>query len=89
MFEPLLLGEVGSLSKSLQIPPAILGFRVQMVFRKVGPDNVHSGGGVMAIRAEPSKQNYTVKSVENVVLGSDVQARIFTLAPGEVWTPQN
>ena len=55
-----------------------------MVFGKVGPDNVHSGGGVMAISAEPSKQNYTVKSVENVVLGADVQARIFTLAPGEV-----
>ena len=55
-----------------------------MVIGKVGSDNVHSGGGVMAISAEPSKQNYTVKSVENVVLGADVQARIFTLAPGEV-----
>ena len=26
---------------------------------------------------------YTVKSVEPVAVGSDVQARIFTLAPGE------
>lgn len=26
---------------------------------------------------------YTVKSVEPVAIGSDVQARIFTLAPGE------
>ena len=26
---------------------------------------------------------YTVKSVESVAVGSDVQARIFTLAPGE------
>ena len=29
------------------------------------------------------RQNYTVKRVETVVKGSDVQARIFTLAPGE------
>ena len=27
---------------------------------------------------------YTVKSVEPVAIGSDVQARLFTLAPGEV-----
>lgn len=26
---------------------------------------------------------YTVKSVEPVAIGSDVQARVFTLAPGE------
>jgi quercetin dioxygenase-like cupin family protein len=31
-----------------------------------------------------TKSNYTVKSVETVLAGSDVQARIFTLAPGEV-----
>src|SRR5215210_3531496 len=28
-------------------------------------------------------QNYKVKSIEPVVIGTDVQARIFTLAPGE------
>jgi len=28
-------------------------------------------------------QGYTVKSIEPVALGSDVQARLFTLAPGE------
>jgi len=29
-------------------------------------------------------RGYTVKSIEPVALGSDVQARLFTLAPGEV-----
>ena len=28
--------------------------------------------------------NYTVKNVETVAAGNDVQARLFTLAPGEV-----
>ena len=28
--------------------------------------------------------NYQVKNVEPVVVGSDVQARVFTLAPGDV-----
>src|SRR6266853_1406729 len=28
-------------------------------------------------------QGYTVKSIEPVAIGSDVQARLFTLAPGE------
>jgi quercetin dioxygenase-like cupin family protein len=55
-----------------------------MAFGKIGRDIMHNGGWVMAINAEPSKENYSVKSVENVVLGADVQARIFTLAPGEV-----
>jgi len=27
--------------------------------------------------------NYQVKSIEPVVIGSDVQARLFTLAPGD------
>jgi hypothetical protein len=27
-------------------------------------------------------QGYTVKSIESVAVGSDVQARLFTLAPG-------
>jgi quercetin dioxygenase-like cupin family protein len=31
-----------------------------------------------------TKSNYAVKSVETVVAGGDVQARIFTLAPDEV-----
>jgi quercetin dioxygenase-like cupin family protein len=30
------------------------------------------------------KPNYTVKNIEPVVCGTDVQARIFTLAPGDV-----
>jgi quercetin dioxygenase-like cupin family protein len=30
-----------------------------------------------------TKPNYTVKNIEPVVVGTDVQARIFTLAPGE------
>jgi quercetin dioxygenase-like cupin family protein len=32
---------------------------------------------------EEQRPGYTVKSVEPVAIGSDVQARIFTLAPGE------
>jgi quercetin dioxygenase-like cupin family protein len=31
-----------------------------------------------------NKAGYTVKNVEPVVVGTDVQARIFTLAPGEI-----
>lgn len=30
-----------------------------------------------------TKPNYSVKNIEPVVIGTDVQARIFTLAPGE------
>ena len=37
----------------------------------------------MTARPPEKPQNYTVKRVEPVVKGSDVQARIFTLAPGE------
>ena len=29
-------------------------------------------------------QGYTVKAIEPVAIGSEVQARLFTLAPGEV-----
>jgi quercetin dioxygenase-like cupin family protein len=38
----------------------------------------------MQVNAQQSKANYTVKSVETVVDGADVKARIFTLAPGDV-----
>ena len=38
----------------------------------------------MPASSEKTKPNYTVKSVETVIAGSDVQARIFTLAPGDV-----
>jgi quercetin dioxygenase-like cupin family protein len=31
-----------------------------------------------------AKASYTVKNIKPVVVGTDVQARIFTLAPGEV-----
>jgi len=31
-----------------------------------------------------NKAGYTVKNIEPVIAGTDVQARIFTLAPGEV-----
>jgi quercetin dioxygenase-like cupin family protein len=34
-------------------------------------------------RSTEKPQNYSVKRVEPVLKGSDVQARIFTLAPGE------
>lgn len=33
--------------------------------------------------AGSTKPNYTVKNIEPVVVGTDVQASIFTLAPGE------
>lgn len=33
--------------------------------------------------AGSTKLDYTVKNIEPVVVGTDVQARIFTLAPGE------
>lgn len=33
--------------------------------------------------AMAQSQGYTLKSIEPVTLGSDVQARLFTLAPGE------
>jgi quercetin dioxygenase-like cupin family protein len=46
--------------------------------------DVQSGGKAVPADANRSKTNYTVKSVETVVVGTDVQARIFTLAPGEV-----
>jgi quercetin dioxygenase-like cupin family protein len=31
-----------------------------------------------------TKPNYSVKNIEPVVVGTDVQARVFTLAPGEL-----
>jgi quercetin dioxygenase-like cupin family protein len=33
---------------------------------------------------QTAKARYKVKNIEPVVIGTDVQARIFTLAPGEV-----
>jgi len=33
--------------------------------------------------AASTKPNYSVKNIEPVVIGTDVQARIFTLAPGK------
>jgi quercetin dioxygenase-like cupin family protein len=50
----------------------------------LGPDDVQSGGKRMAANAQPNKANYTVKNIETVLVGTDVQARLFTLAPGEV-----
>ena len=40
---------------------------------------------------QPRKPDYPVKHVETVVAGSDVRARLFTLAPGEVipWHTHN
>ena len=42
--------------------------------------------GVKAVPTDmaPNKAGYKVKNIEPVVIGTDVQARIFTLAPGEV-----
>jgi hypothetical protein len=34
--------------------------------------------------AKEQETNYTVKNVETIAAGKDVQARLFTLAPGEV-----
>jgi quercetin dioxygenase-like cupin family protein len=34
--------------------------------------------------AQPRKPDYTVKKIEAVAVGSDVRARLYTLAPGEV-----
>jgi hypothetical protein len=32
----------------------------------------------------PRKPNYKVKKIEAIAIGTDVQARLFTLAPAEV-----
>jgi quercetin dioxygenase-like cupin family protein len=41
------------------------------------------GRRIMSAPTESAKPNYTVKKVERVVTGTDVEARIFTLASGE------
>ncbi len=38
----------------------------------------------MPTNVQSKAANYIVKSVETVVAGRDIQARIFTLAPGEI-----
>ena len=38
----------------------------------------------MAANVQQSTENYAVKSIETVLEGVDVKARIFTLAPGDV-----
>ena len=38
----------------------------------------------MPTNVQSRKANYIVKGVETVVAGRDIQARIFTLAPGEI-----
>ena len=38
----------------------------------------------MFAKEQQKRTNYTVKNVETVAAGKDVQARVFTLAPGEV-----
>src|SRR6516162_10265439 len=38
----------------------------------------------MFAKEQQKRTNYTVKNVETVAAGKDVQARLFTLAPGEV-----
>jgi mannose-6-phosphate isomerase-like protein (cupin superfamily) len=37
----------------------------------------------MSANTQQSHENYRIKNVETVVAGADVQARVFTLAPGE------
>jgi hypothetical protein len=32
----------------------------------------------------PNKPNYNVKKIEAIAIGTDVQARLFTLAPADV-----
>jgi quercetin dioxygenase-like cupin family protein len=38
----------------------------------------------MIAKEQQKRPDYTVKNVETVAAGKDVQARVFTLAPGEV-----
>ena len=38
----------------------------------------------MPIEDTPKIQNYKVKNIESVIIGSDVQSRVFTLAPADV-----
>ena len=38
----------------------------------------------MFAKEQQKSTNYTVKNVKTVAAGKDVQARLFTLAPGEV-----
>jgi mannose-6-phosphate isomerase-like protein (cupin superfamily) len=38
----------------------------------------------MFTKARQKRANYTVKNVETIAAGKDVQARLFTLAPGEI-----
>jgi mannose-6-phosphate isomerase-like protein (cupin superfamily) len=47
------------------------------------PADVSSGDKAVTAKDKQNRTNYSVKSVETVVDGTDVKARIFTLAPGE------
>src|SRR5580704_10811241 len=38
----------------------------------------------MPANAQPKRASYSLKDVETVMAGKDVQVRLFTLAPGEV-----
>ena len=44
----------------------------------------HTNEATMFTKEQQERTNYTVKNVETVAAGKDVQARLFTLAPGEV-----
>ena len=44
----------------------------------------HISEATMFAKEQQKRTNYTVKNVETVAAGKDVQARLFTLAPGEV-----
>ena len=46
--------------------------------------DTHINEATMFAREQEKRTNYTVKNVETVAAGKDVQARLFTLAPGEV-----
>jgi mannose-6-phosphate isomerase-like protein (cupin superfamily) len=44
----------------------------------------HINEATMFTKEQHNRTDYTVKNVETVAAGKDVQARVFTLAPGEV-----
>src|SRR5271154_1256251 len=55
-----------------------------MVTPEVGLRFRAKRGKAMPTNVQSRAANYIVKGVETVVAGRDIQARIFTLAPGEI-----
>ena len=49
-----------------------------------GSTGCHTNEATVFTKEQQERTNYNVKNVETVAAGKDVQARLFTLAPGEV-----